>query len=383
MKSKVVHIVLNTFVQDSRVMRECKSLAENGYDVTVIAYWMKGLKEEEHQNGYTVNRLQLISKTWVNNSIVQLFKYIEFLFKAILTIKIIKPQICHGHDPNGLLAAYLTKVFWDCKLIYDSHELWSDSIHSKGKKKFLYKIGREFEKLLIKKADAVITVNQSIADIMLHENKIPSINIVRNMPSKSKNSSILSKFELGFPKCKFNLIYTGNVEKGRGVNAVIEAFKSVRPDIGFIIMGRDSAYRNKMKEKVNTLKLAQRIKFIKAVLPYEVVNVCKLAEAGIAPIKNMCKSYYLSLPNKIFEYIQAGMPVLSSDFPEMKRIIDEYNIGLTFDVEDTTNISKLINALFDNNKIYKIFCDNSKKAAESLNWNVEQSKLIDLYQQLT
>ena len=167
------------------------------------------------------------------------------------------------------------------------------------------------------------------------------------------------------------------------MNAVIEAFKSVRPDVGLIIMGRYSSYRNKMKEKVNTLKLGQRIKFIKAVLPYEVVNVCKLADAGIAPIKNMCKSYYLSLPNKIFEYIQAGMPVLASDFPEMKRIIDEYNIGLTFDVEDTTNISKLINALFDNNKIYNIFCDNSKKAAESLNWNVEQSKLIDLYQQLT
>ena len=383
MKSKVVHIVLNTFVQDSRVMRECKSLAENGYDVTVIAYWMEDLKEDEFQDGYTIKRLRLKTKSWTNNSIVQVFKYLEFLFKSLLTINKIKPKVCHGHDPSGLFVAYFAKVILNCHIIYDSHELWSDSIHSKGKKMFLYKIGREFEKLLIKKTDAVITVNQSIADIMLQENKIPSINIVRNMPSKSKNSSILSKAELGFPKCKFNLIYTGNVEKGRGVNAVIEAFKSVRPDIGFIIMGRDSAYRNKMKEKVNTLKLGQRIKFINAVLPHEVVNVCKLAEAGIAPIKNMCKSYYLSLPNKIFEYIQAGMPVLSSDFPEMKRIIDEYKIGLTFDVEDTTNISKLINALFDNNKIYKIFCDNSKKAAESLNWNVEQSKLIDLYQQLT
>ena len=130
------------------------------------------------------------------------------------------------------------------------------------------------------------------------------------------------------------------------------------------------------------MKLGQRIKFIKAVLPFEVVNVCKLAEAGIAPIKNMCKSYYLSLPNKIFEYIQAGMPVLASDFPEMKRIIDEYNIGLTFDIDDTTNISKVINELFDNNKIYKLFCENSQNASQSLNWNVEQSKLVDLYQQL-
>ena len=190
MKSKVVHIVLNTFVQDSRVMRECKSLAEKGYGVTVIAYWMEDLKEDEFQDGYTIKRLRLKTKSWTNNSIVQVFKYLEFLFKFLLTIDKIQPKVCHGHDPNGLLAAWLAKVFWNCILIYDSHELWSDSIHSKGKKKFLYKIGREFEKLLIKKADAVITVNKSIADIMLRENKIPSINIVRNMPSKSKNSSI-------------------------------------------------------------------------------------------------------------------------------------------------------------------------------------------------
>ena len=382
MNPKIVHIVLNTFVQDSRVMRECKSLTENGYDVTVIAYWMKGLKEEEFQDGYTIKRLQLKTKSWTNNFIVQVFKYLEFLIKALLIIRNIKPEICHGHDPNGLFVAYFAKLFWSCKLIYDSHELWSGSIHSKGKKKNLYKIGRKIEKLIIKKTDAVITVNQSIADIIMQENEINSVNVLRNMPYKSINNSKLIKDELGFPKCKFNLIYTGNVEKGRGVNAVIESFKSVRPDAGFIIMGRDSSYRKKMKEKVNTLNLGHRIKFINAITPHEVVNVCKLAEAGIAPIKNMCTSYYLSLPNKIFEYIQAGVPVLSSDFPEMKRIIDEYNIGLTFDVEDTRNISKLINALFDNDKIYNIFCDNSKKAAESLNWNVEQSKLIDLYQQL-
>ena len=177
MNSKVVHIVLNTFVQDSRVMRECKSLAENGYDVTVIAYWMEDLKEDEFQDGYTIKRLRLITKSWTNNSIVQVFKYLEFLFKSLLTINKIKPTICHGHAPSGLFVAYFAKVILNCRIIYDSLELWSDSVHSKGKKKFLYKIGREFEKLLIKKTDAVITVNQSIADIMIQENKIPYINI--------------------------------------------------------------------------------------------------------------------------------------------------------------------------------------------------------------
>ena len=383
MKSKVVHIVLNTFVQDSRVMRECKSLAEQGYKVTVIAYWMEDLKEDEFQDGYTIKRLRLKTKSWTNNSIVQIFKYLEFLFKGLLTINKIKPKVCHGHDPSGLFVAYFAKAILNCHIIYDSHELWSDSVHSNGKKKLLYKMGYNIEKFLINKANSVITVNQSIAKILMRENNIASVNVVRNIPYKSTNNKMISKIESRFPNCKFNLIYTGNVEKGRGMSSVIEAFKFVHPDVGLAIMGRDSDYRNKMIELVKSSKLENRIKFISAVLPDEVVNFCKIADAGIAPVKNICKSYYLSLPNKIFEYVQAGIPVISSDFPEMKRVIDEYNIGNTFDVEDGLNIAKAINTLHDDGELYKIYCNNSKYAAEYLNWDAEQSKLIDCYEQLS
>ena len=184
MKSKVVHIVLNTFVQDSRVMRECKSLAEQGYEVTVIAYWMEDLKEDEFQDGYTIKRLRLKTKSWTNNSIVQVFKYLEFLFKGLMTINKIKPKVCHGHDPSGLFVAYFAKVILNCRIIYDSHELWSDSIHSKGKKKLLYKMGRKIEKFLIYKANSVITVNQSIAEILMREKEL----------EKNKHKRILGKY---------------------------------------------------------------------------------------------------------------------------------------------------------------------------------------------
>ena len=244
-------------------------------------------------------------------------------------------------------------------------------------------MGCKIEKFLINKANLVITVNQSIAEILMRENNIASVNVLRNMPYKSTNNKMVSKIESGFPNCKFNLIYTGNIEKGRGMSSVIEAFKFVHPDVGFAIMGRDSDYRNKMIELVKSSKLENRIKFISAVLPEEVVNFCKLADTGIAPIKNICKSYYLSLPNKIFEYIQAGIPVMSSDFPEMKRVIDEYNIGNTFDVEDELDIAKAINTLYNDGKLYKIYCNNSKYAAEYLNWDAEQSKLFDCYEQLS
>ena len=143
MSQTVVHIVLNPFIQDSRVIRECKSLAKIGYDITVIAYWLEGLNLEEMENGYKIIRIPIMTKSWSKNPFIQIIKYLEFLIRALFVIKKIKPDICQGHDPDGLLIGYFAKFFLKSKLIYDSHELWSDSIHLKSDKKILYKIGRK------------------------------------------------------------------------------------------------------------------------------------------------------------------------------------------------------------------------------------------------
>lgn len=382
MSKKVVHIVLNPFIQDSRVIRECAYLAKCGYEVTVIAYWINGMSQEEVQDGFNIRRLPLMTKSWANISIIQVLKYFEFLIKALIIIRKIKPDICHGHDPNGLLVAYFVKHIYKCKLIYDSHELWSDSMHLQGKKKIIFKFGRRIEKLLIKSTDIVITVNNSIADIIRAENELTSIAIIRNIPKKSVEKSHCVREELGFPLCKFIIIYIGNIEKGRGIEKIIQAMKKVNNDIGLVLMGRDSVYKKEMESFAQTLNLESRIKFLNTVLPHQVINVCKLADVGISPIQNMCKSYYLSLPNKIFEYIQAGLPVLASDFPEMKKIIKDYSLGLTFDVEDTIQIADVINLIYSDKNSYKSFCENSKIASLSLNWEVEQLKLLSVYNKL-
>ena len=246
----------------------------------------------------------------------------------------------------------------------------------------MYKIGRRIEKHLIKRTDAIITVNNSIAEIIKAENEITSVTVIRNMPDKSIEESHYVREGLEFPHCKFIIIYVGNIERGRGIEKIIESMQKVHKDIGLVLMGRDSAYKNEMKTFSKSLNLESRIKFLNTVLPHQVVNVCKLADAGISPIQNMCKSYYLSLPNKIFEYIQAGIPVLVSDFPEMKKIIEDYNVGFTFDIEDTIQIADIINLIYSDKNSYQSFCENSKIASLSLNWEVEQSKLLSVYNKL-
>jgi len=382
MSNKIVHIVLNEFTQDSRVMKECESLAKSGYDVTVIAYWMEGLDIRENIKGYKIIRIPIRSKHWSKNSLIQVVKYIEFLIKALFFIRKIRPDICHGHDPNGLIVAYCSKYIFRSKLIYDSHELWSDSIHLISNKKLLYAFGRTIEKYLVRQADAVITVNQSIADIMYLENSIRSISVISNMPLKSKNNIVLSKEEIGFPESNFNIIYVGNIEKGRGIDITINAMAMVDSNIGLVLMGRDSAYKNIMKNLAKTKNYEHRIKFIKVVEPHVVVDVCSLADVGISPIENVCRSYYLSLPNKIFEYIQSKIPVLASDFPEMKDIIDNYNVGFTFNVESIEDVANVINKLYYDKASQLLFGKNCRIASEELIWEVEEQKLYNVYNNL-
>ena len=106
------------------------------------------------------------------------------------------------------------------------------------------------------------------------------------------------------------------------------------------------------------------------------------ANAGIISSRNVCESYYLCLPNKMFEYIQAGLPVLCSEFPEMKNIIQHYHVGLTFNPDNPIHIANKINEIFFNEDIYIGYCDASIKAAKILNWNSEQDALLAVYDKL-
>lgn len=382
MKPKVVHIVLNTFVQDSRVMRECKSLAENGHEVSVIAYWMSGLKENETQDGYAIKRLKLISKSWTNNSIVQVFKYIEFLVRALLAIKSIKPKSCHGHDPSGLFVAYFAKYFWGCKLIYDSHELWGHTSHMKNYNRILYKFGGVCEKYIIKKTDIVITVNNSIGDILKKNTGKESIKIIRNISENNSAKINLNRNHLNLPNSKFILIYIGSLANGRGVDQLIKCMNHVRQDIGLAIVGGEPKYHDEYNRLIEGSSLMGRVRILPAVSPNEVISICSVADVGIHPIENTCLNHFYCLPNKLFQYIQAGIPIICSDFPEMKKIVDGYKVGKVFDVEDITNISNTINLLFQNTEKLIEYKNNCIKASTTLNWNIEKLKLLDIYNNL-
>ena len=382
MNKRVVHIVLNTFEYDSRVLKECKSLSQEGYDVTVIAYWRKGLKYEEESDGFKIYRLSLKTILWSNHPLIQCIKYFEFMVKSIIVINRIKPHICHGHDPSGLFVAYIAKIIWRVYLIYDSHELWGYTSHMKSYNRILYKIGGILEKRIMKTANAIITVNESIAEIMKEKLTDHEIFIIRNIPENSEVNSKFSREYLQLPNAKFIIIYVGSIAKGRGIEKLIRIMEGLDERVGLAVLGVEDIYMSHYKKILRNNNLNDRIKFLTLVKPDEVVNVCRFADIGIHPVENTCLNNYYCLPNKIFQYIHAGLPVLCSDFPEMRKIVDGYKVGEVFDVEDINNISNTINIFFEDMAKLMEYKNNCIKASATLDWNIEKLKLLDIYSQL-
>ena len=381
MSKKVVHIVLNPFIQDARVIRECTYLAKCGYEVTVIAYWINGMAHEEVQNGFKIRRVPLMTKSWANIPIIQALKYFEFLIKALMIIRKIKPDICHGHDPDGLLIGYFAKFFLKSKLIYDSHELWGYTSHMKSYNRILYKIGGYIEKRIMKTANAIITVNESIAEIMKEKLTDHEIFIIRNIPEISEVNSKFSREYLQLPDAKFIIIYVGSIAKGRGIEKLIRIMEGLDERVGLAVLGVEDIYMSHYKKILRNNNLNDRIKFLTLVKPDEVVNVCRFADIGIHPVENTCLNNYYCLPNKIFQYIHAGLPVLCSDFPEMRKIVKTYKVGEVFNIDNIEGIISLVNEMIDDVDKLSKYKHNSIIASEKLNWSIEKQTLTGIYSQ--
>ena len=379
MKNKVIHIVLNTFEYDSRVIKECKTLADLGLDVIVIAYHRKGLKYVEYSNGFKIIRLPLITINFSNNPIIQVFKYFEFFIKATFTILKVRPSICHGHDPSGLFVAYFSKIVLKTYLIYDSHELWGHTSHMKNYNRILYKFGGYFEKKIMRSCNAIITVNKSIAEKIKNNSLVEDIHIIRNIPEYQNRKTNYTRDYLQLPNAKKIIIYVGSIAKGRGIEKLIYLMKKIDKDIALAILGVEEKYKLDYEKYVFDNQLSSRIKFLDRVSPEDVVNVSSFADLGIHPVENTCLNNYYCLPNKIFQYMHAGLPVVCSDFPEMKNIIENYGVGEVFNVDNIDDIVCSVNNVLCNSKKMEEYKKKSIKASKLLNWKNEEKILINIY----
>lgn len=375
-KSTVASIVLNNFVNDSRVLKECLSLHKHGYDVTVVALHDEGQEEREIIQGIPVHRIKLLSRKWSKKRAVQLFKYLEFLYKAVHNYK--KYDIIHCNDLNALPVGAIIKMIFNRKarIVYDAHEYEINDVPNE--KRWSIRLKYLLEKFLIRYADKVMTVSDSIANeyVRLYNIKKPAL-VLNTPPYQEVKKRNLFRERFGISKDTAIFLYQGGLSAGRGVEVVLEAFKDAEDDKNAIVFMGYGPLEEHIKEASRN---HNNIFFHEAVTPDLLLDYTSSADFGIATIEDSCLSYKYCLPNKMFEYIMAEIPVIVSNLPEMKRVIKTYGIGV---VAEENTPQGLLTAIQEAQNLDKrMLREKIKEVKKRYNWQTQEKVLIEVYKEL-
>lgn len=382
---KVTMFVWNNFVNDARVLREASALADLNYTVTIIA--KKELSEmhlpssEKSREGIFVNRplkLEFPEKITgkIKSSVIT--KHIPnmlLMFKMIMLGRKYNTDVYHAHDLNTLIQGIVSAKLRikRKKLIYDSHEVQTSRTHYNFEK--IHRI----EKLLLKFVDKVIVENDTRADY--HKDLYKSRPTPIHNYSELYNIDEVKAFPLrevySIPEDTKIVLYQGGMQEGRGLFKLLDAFKNI--ENGKLIMLGDGKERQNLLDYHRELKLENKVIFIDRVPYQELRSYTKSADIGIQFLENTNFNHYSASSNKLFEYLMAHVPVIGSDLPEIKKVIEEEKVGLTVEESNTIELQQAIQELIDDEDKRNYLKENTQRAKNKYNWDNEKRNLEKLY----
>ena len=380
MNLKVLHLTHTDINKDPRIIKSIKAIDKLSWiEVYGIGIQHSGLyaRRFETKDSIDINSiaLKLFSKklTFLPNILRHLFTLLEFLLRSFFIINKFKPSVIHCHDTLALPIAILFKVFHSkLKVIYDAHELGSNR---NGIDNFFSKIVYFFEKITWRFIDHFISVSPSIIKWYEEEYGRKKNTLILNSPEietkKIENSNgFRKKFLINDDEKLF--IYVGEINKGRGITNLLEIFKDLKSRILFLGYG---PLVNKVKDFE---KNYSNIHYHEAVEPDSLISLIQEADVGLCLVERVSLSDYFCLPNKLFEYAFAGLPVIASDFPDIKFLVEKYDLGFCCDSGSIKDVKKNIERYESIIKISK----NDVSKLHDLSWQKQELNLINVYRRL-
>jgi glycosyltransferase involved in cell wall biosynthesis len=298
------------------------------------------------------------------------------LFIFLLTHKF---DILVANDLDTLLPNFLVSKIKGVPLVYDSHEYFT-GVPELQNRQFVRWVWKSVEKAVFPKLKYVITVSDSIADQYEAEYGIRPLR-VRNCSRSTINIIALTRKEIGVPDDHLLLVLQGTgINVSRGGEELIDAIAKTQK-VTLLIVGSGDALAD-LKSKVDELKIPERIHFISKLPWNDLMRYTKAADAGLSLDKNNNLNYTFSLPNKLFDYLSAGIPVVAGDLPEVSRIISENKCGIIIPEVSSDKISDAINELLTNPEKLILLRKNAAIASEKLNWETESEIVIKFYEEV-
>jgi glycosyltransferase involved in cell wall biosynthesis len=388
---EVVMLVVSDLRVDPRVEREARALASAGYAVTVICPEPSegaGAKFNlDWGQGVAIKHLHWTGATFTSE---QPGYCADLLYFAAVRMK---PFAFHAHDLNTAYAALAAAKVRGSHLIVDFHEWFSENVHWDIAKSEWLPYPQDWKRQLqaletrcLSEASATITVCDSIADAMVDELGGRRPYVVRNIPSLQAVSTREYpplKQQLELPESCFVILWQGGTGPTRMIEPIIEALVSA-PRCVFVVRGPSlHLFGEDYRALARRLGVEERLILTGPVPSRDVVAAARGADAGIWTLPALCRNFTYALPNKIFEYVASGLPVLAAHYPEAKRLLADQDVGLTFDPYDPLSIAAAVNRLIDDPALTERFRANTSAALQRLDADAEWQKLVAVYDGLS
>lgn len=372
-----IHLYHSDLTHETRINRITSALAEGGVckNIEVVGKYSKGLRKKEKLDEER-SFIRLETFFTGKNSLWKAVSFFEWNIRVVLYLLNKDISLINAHSLTVLPLSVLISTIKKSKIVYEPHELETES---SGKGSRIKKLLKYIEKALINKADLIYTVGEDISEHYKENYALNQVHTVLNVPeyksnSRSEKDILRVKFGLGSNDLLF--IYQGLMTKGRGVLQLLDCFSKLEEHRHLILMGYGP-----LEDTIKNYAIQfDNIHFVDAVPQEQIIEYTSSADVGICYLTDDCLSYKLSLPNKLFEYMHSGLPVIINEIQASSRkLIEENNCG--FIVRDNTK--DLISSIMAIEKPeISRKSNNILQLRNNFCWEVEKSKLIQSYSKL-
>lgn len=375
----VVMLVRNRFTHDTRVEKEARTLHDAGYRVTVVADAGPGLPTRETRGDIDVLRIARRGPP------IPGLRYLLHELRLSRVLRGLRPDVLHAHDSNALVPVALAARDRRIPFVYDAHDLWLGRPRRERGRLYFWLSQLTYlviETLLVPRAAAVLTVSPPIVRHLAKRYGLRKVALVANLPvvgdaDGPRDLRVLPGLE-GLPPGRGMVLYLGGLMGGRGLEQLVDAVRYFE-DADLVLLG-DGPIGPALRTRASQAGVGERVHFAEPVPVDEVIGYASSADVGVSPIVPSCLNYRYSLPNKLFQYMAAGIPVVASDFPQVREIVDSARCGLVVDTSDPRRVAEAVNRILADRTEARAMGERGRAAVEErYNWSTAARTLLEVY----
>jgi glycosyltransferase involved in cell wall biosynthesis len=381
-KRHVVMAVRNAFTNDSRVEKEAATLRDAGYRVTVVADAGTTLPAREVVKGISIVRVPRTGPR------IPGVRFVAHEIRLSRVLASLAPSVLHAHDSNTLWAVARAARGRRVPFVYDAHDLWLGRPR-RGRSRVYFALNQIYyaalERLLVPRSAVTITVSPPIAEHLRKRYRLRDVRLVPNYPERDDRLEVREVGTLTggerLDATRPVILYLGGLMEGRGLEALVDSIGLV-PDAQLVLLG-DGALSTELRERAARGRAAERVHILPPVPTDDVISYTASADVGVSPIVPSCLNYRYSLPNKLFQYMAAGIPVVASDFPQVREVVVGSGAGLVVDTRRPEAIASALNQILADRAAARLMGERGRAAIEErYNWSVSAAALLAAYERI-